>query len=57
MQGFNLRLAIDPHLFRGISDLFTREKELYSKCNIEVLEQSITKEETLEKEEEVKIEP
>ena len=56
LEQLRLTLAIDPHLFRAVSDLFVQQKDLYLKCNIEILEQSITKVETIEKEEEAKIE-
>jgi len=40
---FSIQAAIDPHLFRGISDIFKNNKNFYSQCHIEIMEQSIKK--------------
>lgn len=43
---YSLTAAVDPHLFRGISEIFTaskKSKEMYKGCHLEIIEQSIKK--------------
>lgn len=37
-ENFSIKACIEPHLYRSISDIFSKDKKFYGKSYIEILE-------------------